>query len=279
MAIRINDGGITQRLEAIRISMGAGKADYKPRPPARRIEVDMEGKSVESLFHPSGLLIIDNRPVFAYIPDHFYKNFFDNPGELRRVHFAVCRTLQQMKSKGKWDKYRITNRDDDLYPIDTAGHPKRRNVRLYPCKNCLKKVRYKCFSYRHMSSQQQNEIVESFSAKEARDLLWQQFDIFKDLKSAQMPTGYAVNHKKISRAYRANKNFTCEKCGVNLKHKQECIDTHHISGVKNDNRYENLQCLCKLCHAKEHPHYRPSLECRQIIKQAREMQGITNRGH
>lgn len=271
MVIKINDDEIAKKLEAIRTAMGADKADYQPRPPARRIEMDLEGKSVETLFHASGLLIRDNRPVIAYIPDNSYKGFWGNPYLLNRVHIAVCHTLRQMKKKGRWDKYRITNRDDDLYPIDI--HRVRKLARLYPCKHCLAQVDYKCWG--RLSWAQRSEVVKSFSAKEAQGLLQQQFDIFKGLKPAEIPTGYARIHSKISRDYRARKNFTCEKCGVKLAHAERCADTHHINRVKNDNRDENLQCLCKLCHAEEHPHYRVSADCRHIIEQARRQQGIT----
>ena len=280
MAIKINDGGITERLEKIRKDMGAEKVPFVPRPPTRRIEIKLDGERIQSLFHPSELLIKDNRPVFAYIRDNYFAGFLgnlssDNPWGRSRIHFTVCQTLQQMKNKGRWDRYRITNRDDDLYYIDTGKGEK--EARLYPCKHCLNKVAYQCFN-RHLSRGQQNKIVESFNAKEALDLLWQQFDIFKEqassLASAGMPAGYAPNQAGISRAYRASKGYICEKCGVNLKHAQHCADTHHI-GDKNNNRYKNLQCLCKLCHAREHPHYRPSEECRQIIERARREQGIT----
>lgn len=275
MAIKINAGGITKRLESIRVAMDADKVRYVPRPRAKPIEMDLEGKSVESLFHPSGLLIRENRPVFAYIPDNYFAGAYGYG--MRKLHFSYCTTLQKMKRSGRWDRYRITNRDDDRYHINTRGGAM--EARLYPCKNCLNKVAYKCFSY-DLPGQQQGEIVKSFNAKEALDLLRQQFDIFRSqsasLNRAGMPTGYARNNADISRAYRAGKNFTCEKCGVNLNHARQCTDAHHISGVKNNNRYENLQCLCKLCHAKEHPHYRNNAErYRHIIEQARRVQGIT----
>ena len=35
---------------------------------------------------------------------------------------------------------------------------------------------------------------------------------------------------------------------MNMTDKQEGLHTHHINGVKHDNRYTNLKVLCALCH-------------------------------
>ena len=277
MDIKVNDEKISDRLNKIRAGVGVEKARFVPRPHVGRLEINLDGDKVESLFHPSGLLISENRPVFVYIRDHSTMSWLLDPKGLKRIHFTVCRTLRQMKKQGRWERYRVTNRDDDKYYIDLRDGET--EARLFPCQNCLNEVGYQCFSYDDMPWWQRNQIVESFNAKEALDLLWQCFELFKEQVSTLGPatwaSGYSPLHTQISRAYRAHKGFACEKCGVNLEHAKQCLDTHHISGVKNNNRYENLLCLCKLCHADEHPHYRTHAEnYRRIIERARREQGI-----
>ena len=279
--MKIDDTAITARLTEIRLKVGGRDLRFTPRPYPERIDDKLEGKSVTSLFHPSGLLIQDGRPVFAYIRDHI-GHFADSPYDRKRIHFTVCQTLTQMKTAGRWERYQVTNRDDNRYLVDVSigwNNSKERLVTLYPCQFCLGRVGYRCFDYMTMTQKQRLAIVESFDAKTALDLLWQHFDIFRQqvgsLRLATSPAGYAVNHGEISRAYRTAKNFVCEECRVNLKRSPRLADAHHIDGNKRNNRDENLLCLCKLCHKKEHPHYPVKESDRREIEKARKQQNIS----
>ena len=278
--MKIDDTAITAKLTEIRLRIGGNEREFVPRLYPERIDVELEGKSVTSLFHPSGLLIQDGRPVFAYIRDHII-HFADNPHKRNKVHFTVCQHLTKMKTAGNLERYQVTNRDDNRYLVDVSigwSNSKERLVTLYPCQYCLGRVGYRCFVFKIMTQQQRRAIVESFDAKTALDLLWQHFDIFrlqvKNLRSAVAPAGYAANHREFSRAYRTAKNFICEECRVNLKRSPHLADLHHIDRIKRNNRDENLRCLCKLCHAKKHPHYRVTQADRQEIEKACKLQNI-----
>lgn len=76
------------------------------------------------------------------------------------------------------------------------------------------------------------------------------------LKDPTQPSSYPKNWTKISNAYRKYRGYICEICGVNCSAHPELTDAHHKNGVKEDCRYENLECLCKYHHAELHPHYR-----------------------
>ena len=283
--MRIDDEGITNKLKEIRRKVGGKRVEFIPRPPETRVDKDLELiQDVEGIFHPSGLLIHNHRPVFAYIRDHTVGGRFDHPRDRKKIHFTVCTTLQNMRQQGRFQRYRLTNRDDNHYLIDVRqgwGKPREQEVRLFPCQYCLGNVRYRCFNYR-MEKSAKGKIVEHFDAKEAFDLLWQHFDIFRrkmeeaGAQSATLPTGYGSNWRtKISREIRKSRNFICEECGVRLDKCPRCLDVHHKNADKRDHRDDNLICLCKVCHAKEHPHYRHDSDCHGIIEAARRRQHLS----
>ena len=284
--MKIDNASITRRLDEIRRQVGGKPHEFVPLPPSGRVDMDLDAPAaVEGLFDLSGILIHAGRPVFAYIRDHIWGDFPADPAERKKIHFTVCSTLKDMKRSGRFERYRLTNRDDNRYLVDVRGEfgkTKELNGQiLYPCKKCLENVRYHCYTRDRgfMSDSGRAKIVREFDAKEAFRLLWRHFDMFqrqaRGLKSATQPTGYAANFRAISRAFRRSRNFTCEQCGVQLSAHQGLVDTHHISGDKSNNRYDNLRCLCKLCHAKQHPHYRVSPQDRRIIASARRYQKIS----
>lgn len=283
MKIQIKVEGISSQLEKIRLGLGAEKVPFEP-------VNDMVVSDIRPFFDSvSGLLVKDNRVVFVYIPDHDSMPFFraSQPRDLRKVHFAYCDTLQSMEEAGKKERFHVKTRDDDRYLIDRKG--RKLLVGLYPCQNCLNKVKYHGFTKR-MGETQRKEIITSFTAKEALAFLQNRFDRLQkqatsDLRRDTQPAGYAPNHREVSLAYRKKQGFVCEwvrangeKCGVDLKHATKCTDVHHKNGRKWDNSEDNLLCVCKLCHAEIHSdsHYYPvSEECRGAIEKARRVQGIS----
>lgn len=273
--------GITDKLTKVRESMGAQYVPFVPN-----IEIDETlpaGSSIEVLFHPSGLLVRRGRPVVAYIRDHTFGVLSPNPVHRKKIHFTVCATLKSMKRQGRFERYRVITRDDNRYPVDIGtpkwGIYKEVTVSLYPCQYCLGNVGYKCFHV-GLSQAQKQEIVKSFDAKEAFSLLRQQFSIFKaameDSKSALLPSGYPRNWRSHSREFRQTKDFTCEQCGVRLRNRPELTDAHHKIPDKSDIRYDNLACLCKLCHQEHHPHYKVPGHVRYAIEAERRSQGISS---
>ena len=280
MLIQINDQKITEKLVKIRERLGLEISNFIPRPWPDRIEEDIEGKDIfSSLLHPSGLLIHNNWPVFVYIRDHTiignYTRLSDwDPANGNRVHFSFCRTLQDMKNKGMFEsRYRMTNRDNNLYSVEVLGGRELQRP-LYPCKNCLYKVDFSCYR-RAESRQEKDDIVRTFSPKHAIDFLFEYQRLYKfssktkQLSLATGYVGYADNHKKISRRVREKNNYICQECKANLNDYRSLTHLHHIDGDKRNNRDENFQCLCKVCHAEIHPHMSVSDHERQIIERCR----------
>ena len=261
MSIKIDDGGITSELEKICHDLGIEKRRFNPHSKAPT-EAFVEPKDWDALLHDCGLLIVDKQPTFVYIRDHSYQEkSYETPEERRRIHFTVCKTLCEMKEAERLrSRYFRTNRDNDKYLIDVRGQEKEES--LYPCRLCLAAVNYRCFAL--ATRWDQMRIVKSFRAKEALDLLEQQFQIFEqkiaseDIRSEMTPTDYSEQWARISWEFRKGKNFTCEECGDSF---DPCrMDTHHKDGDKRNNAEDNLECLCKPCHGKRHRHYRTEFE-------------------
>ena len=253
MQFRIDDSAISDRLQSLRESVGVQKAQFHPNR-FQIVDVIIPANEVEALFSPSGLLVRDNRPVFAYIRDHTEKTLWEwgGPDAMKKLHFSVCRTLLDMKAQGRFERYRVTNATSNKYVVDVREGE--REVLLYPCQNCLNKVGYRCFSYKYTPKAKRLEIVREFNSQEAMDLLWQCFDLFRQevssLRTAHSPTGYAPNWCRVAQAVKKQAGWQCSSCGA--RHQ---LEVHHVNGDKRNNRNDNLRCLCKACHSKEHRHY------------------------
>ena len=281
--MKIDDHDITEELRKIRKTVGGRKIKFIPHPYPENVDRDLtEAKEVRKLFHASGLLIDQNGPVFIYIRDHTdIRPFTKDPYDCKKVHFTVCTKLNDMQRRGLLrSRYRMTWQSNDKYLIDIYRRNRDREIEqtLYPCQYCLGVIGYKCFDRDTMTQEQRYDIVESFTAKDALNLLRQRFDIFQEfqrntqhVRPANTPTGYAANQKAISLEYRTQKGFVCEKCGRNFSARQDqrLTDTHHIDRDKSNNHYDNLACLCKACHAEEHPHYQVKQEYKEKIKRIR----------
>ena len=80
--------------------------------------------------------------------------------------------------------------------------------------------------------------------------------------------GYIINWKQVSFCYRDFKRFTCENCGYKATSEQEYkfLHTHHINGIKTDNRRDNLQCLCVKCHSNVDEHHLEKFQVEGLIQ-------------
>ena len=297
--IKINHEAITSELERILQSVGGRPVDFRLPPPPTPSDVTLSENDLPSLValihEESGLLNRNGRPVFVYIPDHKAASKF---GELRSVHFMACETLRGKEKEGKLGaRFRVTERDDNLYRIDVGRESLEKW--LPPCQNCLLESGYPGFPTARVprfdakTEPQRMEVVHNFDAKKAFSFMRECFETFRStadgLRPAEIPTGYPSDWRNISRKFRQARNFTCESpnaplkrkgCGVNLSMYPDIplTDTHHIDGDETNIQEDNLVCLCKLCHADKHKdthHYWVSPYYRLFIEATRKEQGIS----
>lgn len=278
--MRIDDATITRQLEQVRKRHGLDVVPFAPKPPDVSVDEDLTTiDEVEGLFHPSGLLVRGGQPVLAYIRDHTFLDSVLDPAHCRRVHFTVCRALENMRRQGRFERYRITNRQTNRFVVDVGSRGRIEETKLFPCQYCLGNVRYQNFHY-EMSAGEKRFILENFDVKEVFTLLRRRLTKFreqnasllratKNAKSAALPSGYPENWREISAEVRRRRHFTCEQCGVRLGDRPILLDVHHVDGDKQNVKHSNLRCLCKLCHHQEHQHYKVAEADRSFIESRR----------
>lgn len=241
-----------------------------------------DGKEIDlSAVQPhNGLLSYEGRQVLLFISDHG-KNVLaakDDPEAGRRFHVAECSTLEDMRQRGRFERYIATNNTSGVFRIvgtDMSGHEELSfDVPLMVCINCLKRINYK--NYRH-ASRARLEIWRPFSIA---DFFNNYSTSFKKLPATlgrgNSSSTYSADWPEISAQVRREANYCCEQCRVNLSAHPSTLHVHHVNGVKNDNRRENLRPLCADCHRKQpmHDHMFVSAKDMAIITKLRREQGI-----
>jgi len=257
-------------LETLMAKMGAKpvkwKSDIAAAPDWEKIlgrgqEVNLDTVEIvdQDLFSYKG------QQVLLYIRDTRQSReiLLYGPEEAIRYHVCDCETLQQMRRKGRSERYVVTNNLSGLFKVDAMkpDTEEREEIEseLKVCRNCLKKLDYKGY-----------DDIGSPKRKAIRDAIWRGFSIkefFDEYRSvfANLPShtdvtaptqGYTKDWPEISRRYRQSVNWKCEQCGVDLTNARSLLDTHHKNGQTGDNARGNLKALCKICHSEQSNHGR-----------------------
>lgn len=221
-------------------------------PPLSREGVQLQ--SLDDLRVVDGLLAHGNTQVVLYIQDHSFKyeRALVSPRDANRFHIAECKTIQDMRASGRFERYVVTNNASGKF-YATNGHGGGEYIELNVCMNCLEKLNYQ--GYRQKIKSERYQMVSQFQAEEFFEKYSSFFSSFPS-RQAGGKDGYTDDWATISRQMREAANFCCQECKVDLSAHPRLLHTHHINGVKHDNSSRNLKVLCIDCHSKAPNHER-----------------------
>lgn len=225
-----------------------------------------------------GLLSSNGAQVVLYIPDQGrnIEAVLSDGAQGRRVHVADCITLEEMRQKNRFQRYRAVVNVTGDFEVFGRSQWQQENMegfaRLQVCINCLKHLNYRGYL---TEPGRQMEIRKGFALK---DFFAEHSTLFRYLPTSfvERKGGYAENWPALSEAYRASKGFTCEQCGLDLSSSKYLLHAHHVDGNKRNNQVTNLKALCADCHRKQPLHDYMSIKAKDMAKlQAlRKEQGI-----
>lgn len=223
-------------------------------------EVDFQELAVGEkgfLYHKGILISLNIKDV----------NQMSHEEKLPRLHISFCKTLQEMKSGGRFKRYITSCKDNSIRDIRFVSSNHRNGFKLVTseldvCKFCLEKIRWN--GYRsNMSMLDKDRLVKEFDLAEFYKKFEPQFySDFQGVLYREKDTidvnNYQLNWSFISHTYRKSKNWCCEICRKNCSQNKGNLHVHHINGIKLDNSLSNLKALCFDCHADQpfHGHMR-----------------------
>lgn len=221
------------------------------------VALPLEGLDVEFgqiSTHSDGTLVYDGRRVLIHIRD------VANIGgrkHVPRFHVANCRTLIEMKSSGRFERYVVSEREDGNFHIRYDSGPLR-ITKLDVCQNCLDKLSWNGF-YSDMSKNSRMQIVSAFLPKFFFDKYPKSLHpVIPTFTSITAPTNeYPQNWEDISRELKKQLRYRCQEQGCSIQlsaSDSKFLHVHHKNSLKNDCRPENLICLCIRCHANQPNH-------------------------
>ena len=199
------------------------------------------------------------------------------PAPKPRFHVADCKTLDNMRNAGRFDRYVATSGQTGRFRVqpkdpDTHTWDEEMEASLAPCMNCLDHLNYDGFA--NLSRREKRAAVERFDIHVFFDTCRSLFRCLPIYTPNNFPQGaYTADWADISRTVRQRAGWTCSEpeCSVNLSNHPKLLHVHHVDGNRGNNRPSNLRVFCCLCHSKMplHSHMRISPEERRIIERLR----------
>ncbi len=223
-----------------------------------------------------GLLSVKGEQVLLYIKDtrQDKDTLLYDPENARRFHIFECRTLNDMRRNGRFERYVVTTNRSGVFGVEAtdphSGNITNHEVELLVCKNCIKDLNWNKFA--EFAGAEKKGIWLSFSIED----FFSEFATFFSSKPTHTditapPGGYVKKWKSIATSYKELRNWRCTSCGVDLSKHPMLLHAHHENGVLSDNSEANIKVLCVLCHAEKpyHSRVKPTPKNEHLIKKLR----------
>ncbi len=200
----------------------------------------------------------EGNPFVLFIPDRSFSEYGWGDrlrksfaiGEVTKsnykYHFMNCSTQMSMHANQRGARYKAKyDVEDPFFP--RAGEDRGQDI-LDVCKNCLNEYDFDDF-HGHKSP-----TVEEFNIKSFFDSCNGAYPEVFQPSHQGYNMAYTKDWDEISRKYKAEKGWTCETCNKDLSNNKSLLHSHHIDGVKDNNKPSNLKALCNSCHSEEPQH-------------------------
>lgn len=202
------------------------------------------------------LFVYKDLHVLVYIRDQYVKK--NSPFEYK-FHICSCKTIEDMMKVKRFARYVVSTRNDGMFVVNSYDLETKEKIeseritKLNVCKNCLMELKYNGYSNHHKDKHIYNSFrIDEFFSQYAGE--FNQKPRFND-KDAP-PNEYSKNFEQVSYSVRAINGWQCSNCKINLQEDKDLLDAHHINGIRSDDVWDNLQCLCVCCHSQQPFHER-----------------------
>ena len=221
-------------------------------------ELEISADDINLTYDLDGIPILryKGEKVLLYIKDQAVYTKYETE---YKFHIAGCRTLINMSNKGQYNKYVVSRRQSNIFPVRIIKNGKvyEENKELHVCKNCLTALNY--HGYKNANKKERNEIYISFSIQEFfnDNINENYFHGMPKYDEYNAPTNiYTKNWGEIATILKKLANYKCQRCGKDYSNDTKNLHVHHKDGNKSNNLTSNLIVLCFDCHHKEHSHLR-----------------------
>lgn len=167
-----------------------------------------------------------------------------------KFHITDCITIRDQRGSGRFDGRYFWHNSNTVNIEDRENGRVHENINLVLCNNCRRQSAITQYTdtvgfFSVLDQQEQDEINQEY-----------EIDIF----------GYTLDWQKISKEFRKEKDYTCENCNIKITipPDRRFIHVHHKNGNKLNNRRNNLECLCILCHAHKDSTHEHNFERRRM---------------
>lgn len=242
-------------------NMGAEEREFQIELDIKDIEsIDIrlhEGLDIQldDIATENGLLSYEGRQILLYIPEQYNISETLADGSTgKKFHVADCSKLDEMKMKGRFDRYIVTNDLSGSFNVYGRDRASNQNIEgdteLDVCKLCLKYLNYKGYN----NPQKKHGVFNAFKIEEFFDTYSSFFKRMPSGVAARAKEGYTDDWDSIATKIKVAAGYQCSNCRVKVSPHNRLLHAHHKNGVKSDNSFSNIIALCADCHRKE-PHH------------------------